>query len=129
MTGSVWMDLAVLERKKYNYLNEVMDLSQQMGGVLDRNDEVSVKILLAMREDPLLHLREVDQTEKKRRKALAEEDQDRVSALLAGAQPQNKDESTFLEQAGKARRLLERVVELDRRLNLRITGKDSFYKK
>ncbi|MDE7242422.1 MAG: hypothetical protein K2O18_00320 [Oscillospiraceae bacterium] len=129
MTGSEWMDLAVLERKKYNYLNEVMDLSQQMGGVLDRNDEVSVKILLAMREDPLLHLREVDQTEKKRREALAEEDQERVTALLAGAEPRNKDENIFQEQAGKARRLLERVVELDRRLNLRISGKDSFYRK
>mgnify|MGYP006990325601 CR=1 FL=1 len=36
-----------LERKKYNYLNEVMDLSRQMGEALDRGDEVSMQMLLA----------------------------------------------------------------------------------
>ena len=127
MTGSEWMDLAVLERKKYNFLNEVMDLSQQMGGVLDRGDEVSFRMLLAMREEPLLHLRELEETVKNRRKALAEEDQTRVAALLAGTAPEGRDETVFVEQSGKARRLLERVIELDRKLNRRMAGQDSFY--
>ena len=33
------LDLAVLERKKYNDLNDVLDLTQQLGEALDRNDE------------------------------------------------------------------------------------------
>ena len=36
MTRSDWLDLTVLERKKYNLLSEVMDLSQQLGEALVR---------------------------------------------------------------------------------------------
>ena len=56
MTKSDWMDLTVLERKKYNCLSEVLDLSQQLGEAMDRNDDVSVRMLVAMRQDPLLQL-------------------------------------------------------------------------
>ena len=36
------LGLQVLERKKYNLLNDVMDLSQQLATAMDRNDQVSV---------------------------------------------------------------------------------------
>ena len=51
MTKSDWMDLTVLERKKYNCLSEVLGLSQQLGEAMDRNDDVSVRMLVAMRQD------------------------------------------------------------------------------
>ena len=129
MTESELMDLTVLERKKYNYLNEVLDLSKQMGEALDRGDEVSMQMLLALRGDPILHLQEVDQTARSRRDSLTPQDRQRLKELLDGAQPQERGEALFTEQAGKARRLLERVVELDRQLSLRMSGKDSFYSK
>lgn len=129
MTGNEWMDLTVLERKKYNYLGEVMDLTQQLAETLDRNDQVSVRMLLAMRQDPILHLEEVERTSRLRRRSLEEADQERVQVLLEGAEPQGNEERIFLEQAGKVRRLLERVVELDRRISLRLAGENSFYKK
>ena len=53
------LDLQVLERKKYNLLNDVMDLSQQLATAMDRNDQVSVRMLVAMRQDPLTQLEEV----------------------------------------------------------------------
>lgn len=129
MTGAEWMDLTVLERKKYNYLSETLDLTGQMGEALDRNDQVSVRMLMAMRQDPILHLEEVNRLSLDRRDSLEEEDRERVSALLAGAEGRSNEERTFLEQAQKARRLLERVVELDRRISLRLAGEHSFYKK
>lgn len=129
MTGAEWMDLTVLERKKYNYLSETLDLTGQLGEALDRNDQVSVRMLMAMRQDPILHLEEVNRLSLDRRDSLEEEDQERVSALLAGAEGRSNEERTFLEQAQKARRLLERVVELDRRISLRLAGEHSFYKK
>lgn len=129
MTENAWMDLTVLERKKYNYLGEVLDLTEQMAQTLDRNDQVSVRMLLAMRQDPILHLEEVSRTGKVRQESLSSEDQERVASLLAGAEPRGSEERMFLEQAGKTRRLLERVVELDRRISLRLAGDHSFYKK
>ena len=129
MTAGVWRDLTVLVRKKYNSLSEVLDLTRQLGESLDRNDQVAVRMLIAMRQDPLLHLEEAERTAKDRRRSLTEEEQRRIRSLLKGAEPQSSEERTFLDQAGKTRRLLERVVELDRRVSLRMAGGQSFYKK
>lgn len=127
MTKSDWMDLTVLERKKYNLLSEVMDLSKQLGEVMDRNDDVSVRMLIAMRQEPLLKLEELKHVTDLKKEALSPEDRERVSALGQGAAPRGEEETTYQNQAGSARRLLERIVELDERLNRRMGGKDSFY--
>lgn len=128
MTKGDWMDLTVLERKKYNSLSEVMDVSRQLSEVLDRNDDVSVRLLVAMREEPLLQLRELKQSEAYKLESLTAEERERVSALARGAEePQGEDETMYHSQAGSVRRLLERVIELDERLNRRLAGKNSFY--
>ena len=129
MTKGDWLDLSVLERKKYNCLSEVMELSRQMGEALDRADQVSIQLLLALRGEPILHLQEVDRLEKSRKSDFSQEDIQRLEELCQGAAPQLREEGLFAEQAGKTRRLLERVVELDRRLSLRLAGEDSFYQK
>ena len=127
MTKSDWLDLTVLERKKYNLLSEVMDVSRQLGEAMDRSDDVSLRLLISMRQDPILGLEEVKRAINAKREALSPEDQERVSALSGGAEPQGPEETTYWNQAGSARRLLERVLELDQRLNRRMGGKDSFY--
>ena len=129
MTRDDWLELTVLEKKKYNYLVELQDLTRQMAESLDRNDQVSTRMLVAMRQDPLRQLAEVDKGEKTRLSLLPEEDRDRVRVLQGGEPPRDDSERIFLEQEGKTRRLLEQVVELDRRISLRMAGEHSFYKK
>lgn len=127
MTKGDWLDLTVMERKKYNCLSEVVDLSRQMGEVLDRNDDVSMRLLVAMRQDPLLQLEELKQAIASKLEQLSPEDRERVLALARGAAPRGGEETTYHSQAGAARRLLERAIELDERLNRRLAGGDSFY--
>lgn len=127
MTKSEWLDLTVLERKKYNLLSEVMDVSRQMGEALDRNDDVSVRMLVAMRQEPILRLEELKQAGAVRLESLPPEDRDRVRALKEGASPRGAEEETYCAQAGSARRLLERVLELDERLSRRLAGSGSVY--
>mgnify|MGYP006977133110 FL=1 len=129
MNASDWLDLTVLERKKYNYLNEALDLTQQIGNALDHNDQISLKMLLAMRQEPIMYLEELKQTIQARRQDLPPEDQERVQALLSGASPRTQEESTFVQQAATVVRLLQRVIELDRAVNLRLTGSSSVYNK
>ena len=129
MNASDWLDLTVLERKKYNYLNETLDLTQQIGSALDHNDQISLKMLLAMRQEPIMYLEELKQTIQARRQDLPPEDQERVQALLSGASPRTQEESTFIQQAATVVRLLQRVIELDRAVNLRLTGSSSVYNK
>ena len=54
---------------------------------------------------------------------------ERVEELNSGASPEDENEILYVNQAGSARRLWERVVELDQRLNRRMAGDDSFYAK
>ena len=129
MNASDWLDLTVLERKKYNYLNETLDLTQQIGSALDHNDQISLKMLLAMRQEPIMYLEELKQTIQVRRQDLPPEDQDRVQALLSGASPRTQEENTFVQQAATVIRLLQRVIELDRAVNLRLAGSSSIYNK
>jgi len=129
MSRDEWLELTVLERKKYNCLLEVEDATKQLAEALDRNDQVAVRMLVAMRQDPLLKLEEVDRGEKQRKAALPEADQERVRALLREQSARGDGEDVFLQQAGKTRKLLERVVELDRRVSLRMAGDHSFYRK
>lgn len=128
MTKSDWVDLTVLERRKYNLLSEVMDVSQQMGEALDRNDSVSVRILVAMRQDPLLQLGELKQNLDAKKESLTQEERDRLSALgREDVQPDGPEETAYFNQAGITRRLLTRVIELDERLSRRLGGANSFY--
>ena len=127
MNASDWLDLTVKKKKKYNYLNETLDLTQQIGSALDHNDQISLKMLLAMRQEPIMYLEELKQTIQARRQDLPPEDQERVQALLSGASPRTQEESTFIQQAATVVRLLQRVMELDRAVNLRLTGSSSIY--
>lgn len=129
MTKDDWLELTVLERKKYNYLVELQDLTGQMAESLDRSDQVSVRMLVAMRQDPLRMLAEVDNSGKLRLAALPGEDRRRVEALLKEGRPGNDGERVFLEQAQKTRRLLEQVVAMDRRVSVKMAGENSFYHK
>ena len=127
MTKDDWLELTVLERKKYNYLVELQDLTGQLAENLDRGDQVSVRMLVAMRQEPLLQLQGLKQAAAVKEESLSAEDRERVSALARGAAPQGEEETTYHNQAGAARRLLERIVELDKRLNRRLAGEKSFY--
>ena len=129
MTKSDWLDLTVLERQKYNHLSELMDLTRQLGESIDRGDEVSVRILVSMRNDPLVGLEELKKATQLRTEALSREERERVEELNSGASPEDENEILYVNQAGSARRLWERVVELDQRLNRRMAGDDSFYAK
>ena len=129
MTKDDWLELTVLERKKYNYLVELQDLTGQLAENLDRNDQVSVRMLVAMRQDPVRLLAEVDNSGKIRLAALSEEDRRRAGELLKEGQPRDDGERIFLEQAQKTRRLLEQVVAMDRRVSMKMAGESSFYHK
>ena len=126
MTKDDWLELTVLERKKYNYLVELQDLTGQLAENLDRNDQVSVRMLVAMRQDPVRLLAEVDNSGKIRLAALSEEDRRRAGELLKEGQPRDDGERIFLEQAQKTRRLLEQVVAMDRRVSMKMAGENSF---
>ena len=64
------MDALVQMKRTGNLLNEMWDLTQQLGQSIDRSDQVSIQMLIAMREEPLTKLQEADQAIREQLEAL-----------------------------------------------------------
>lgn len=122
-------ELFLKARKQYIKLMEFFDLTQQLGEAVDRKDEISVQMLLHMREDPIHSLTELEDQLHKGVLALPEEDAIRAHQLLTGSAPEKKEEEPLCQQIAQNLRLLERARELDRRVSLRIDGRHSLYSK
>lgn len=125
------MDALVQMKRTYTLLNELMDLTQQLGQAIDRNDQVSIGMLIGMREDPLLKLQQADTAIREQ----LEEIPDRmVSAQLAcmlnGGPPAEENSRTqqmLCEQVAVNQRSLKQIRELDERINRRLAGSKSVY--
>jgi hypothetical protein len=109
-------------------LMEVNDLTRQLLQAAERRDQVSVSMILAMREDPVQRLGEMEASLQAYVNALPQEDAIRAAELLDGAEASGADEARLCEQVAQYRRLLESTLEMDRRLSLRMGGNRSFYK-
>ena len=127
MTGAQLLDAQVQEKRRYALLSELFDLTKQLAEAVDRNDEVTIQMLLSMREGPLAQMRQVEENLTRQRSSLSEEDGRRLEELLSGAQAQRQEENALSGQVGTNRRLLGQLVELDKRVNHKVTREKSVY--
>ena len=81
------MDALVQMKRTGNLLNELWDLTQQLGQAIDRNDQVSAQMLIAMREEPLGKLQAADQALRDQLEALPNRDTARQLAAMLNAGP------------------------------------------
>lgn len=123
------MNVLVQQKKLFHKLTDVCILTEQLAEAVDRKDEVSVQMVLSMREEPLLHLMEIEDGIRSGLLTLPENDAIYMSALLHGAAPQSPLETQLSEQIAMNTRLLERVTALDKRISLKLGGKESYYNK
>ena len=127
MTASQLLDAQVQEKRRYALLSELFDLTKQLAEAVDRDDEIATRMLLSMREEPLEKMRQVEENLTRQRAALAEEDGRRLEELLSGAPARRQEENALSEQVGANRRLLGQLVELDKRVNKKVTREKSVY--
>ncbi len=128
------MDRAELEalwqRRKLQTLRllDVENLTRELLQAARQRDQVTLNMLLSMREEPLRRLEELEAAVRQQLLRLPREDAVRAKALLEGAPASGEEEAALAAQVAQYRRTLDAVVELDRRLNLSLTGDKSFYK-
>ena len=127
MTGAQLLDAQVQEKRRYALLSELFDLTRQLAEAVDRSDEVTIQMLLSIREEPLAQMRQVEENLIRQRASLAEEDGRRLEELLSGAPARRQEENALSEQVGANRRLLGQLVELDKRINKKVTREKSVY--
>lgn len=122
------MKALVQAKRMGNLLNEVQDLTQQIAESVDRNDQVSMEMLVAMRREPINKLEETEQA----LRDLAETYPDAELALeliaLINGEPATKPAGRALEeQIASNRRRLTQILQLDRVLNKRMAREKSVY--
>ncbi|MDE6923340.1 MAG: hypothetical protein K2P01_07280 [Oscillospiraceae bacterium] len=125
------MDALVQMKRTGNLLNELADLTQQLGQSIDRNDQVSIQLIIAMREEPLAKLQAADQALREQLEALPDrEEAGQLAAVLNGG-PLADGEGGALkmlsDQVAQNRRRLKQVMDLDRVLNQRMGREKSVY--
>lgn len=112
-----WMKLLVQLRKRYTALTETLDLTMQMGEALDRNDRTSFSMLLAMRQEPVLRMQELDGNIRRIAEIDAPDIEARWRALVRGDNPQDADEQMIVNQMQQNKRVIERLVPIDSRIS------------
>ncbi len=112
-----WMKLLVQLRKRYSALTETYDLTVQMGEALDRDDRTSFSMLLAMRQEPVLRMKELDENIRRIVENDAPDIEGRWRALTRGDAPQDADEQMVVKQMQQNKRVIDRLVPIDSRMN------------
>ena len=110
-------------------LMEVSDLTRQLNEALDRKDQVAAQMLLHMREAPIRQMAEIDRGIREFLLGLPEQEAIRYNELLEGEEAEAGDEAPLCDQVDRYLNLLDRVVEEDRRVSLRLGGDKSYYRK
>ena len=133
MTEKTVMDALVQMKRTGNLLNELEDLTKQMGESIDRNDQVSLEMLIAMRKEPLTKLQEADQAIRDQIELLPDKlEAAQLASMLNGGPPADSGErlqQQLCEQVAVNNRSLKRIMELDRQLNERLARENSAYQR
>ena len=128
MTEKTVMDALVQMKRTGNLLNELEDITRQLGQAIDRSDQVSIQMLLAMREEPLEKLQAADMAVREQIGALRDGGEAAaLAAMLNGgppAQPGERAQQLLCEQVAANRRRLSQIMELDKMLSQRL-GRES----
>ena len=128
MDNKALEDLWMFKKKQMLRLREVSDLTSQLSQAMDRRDGVSAQMLLSMRQEPVLQLQALENQIQRYLETLPEQDAIRCAQLLKGAEAVTEEEAPLAEQAALFQRVLAQIVEQDKRINLRVAGKKSFYR-
>jgi hypothetical protein len=121
-------DALIISKYIDGLLHEVLDLSGQLMQALDRNDRVSVQMLLQMRAEPVSKLKVEDQALRDLcSQAPTPEDRKHLASLLNGDTPSGDQEKALVDLSAANARQMKKVLELDRRLNRRVSREKSVY--
>ena len=121
------MNIHVQLKRIYTALNETYDLTRQLAEAVDRNDQVTVQMLVAMRQEPVEKLRRGQQVLDQLKAALPPEAQGPMEELLKGSGTPAPEEAALANQAAINQRLLKQLVDLDRIVNRKVTREKSIY--
>ena len=123
-------ELLALQRKVLRKLNEALGITRELAEAVEREDQVSVRLLLSSRQMPLLELQELDAAMDLKRCELSGADEAAFDRLVTrrGA-AKDPAEQELADQLARNRRVLEQLTQLDRRVSEKLCRERSIYRR
>lgn len=122
MEQEALMDALVQAKRMGNCLHEVLDLTRQLAEAADRNDDVSIRLVMAMRQEPIDGAAQADDALRTQLDALREEAAHAAFAALLGGQGGKEPmEKALAERMAANRRTLEEIRAIDSALRQRLS--------
>lgn len=122
----------ILKRVQRNYVHmvEIERLTKDMAESFSRNDKESVQLLLKMRGSEMERAGEVKREIQLILQALDGEEKEKYRSWLNADQkyePDSFEAKKILELSGQIQQVLNRTISLDKVLNSKVAGKESYY--
>lgn len=128
----LWTELLKQMQRRYGTVDEVFRVTKELTDALSRDDRMAAQMLLEMRQEELDHLSESEEKIYMLLECVDQQERDGILKLLKGERKASSEASFEEKKIGEIgeniRRNLEKVLELDRIISVRLAGKDSFYK-
>ena len=129
----LWMELLKQMQGRYHSVNEAFRVTREIADALSRDDRVATQMLLGMRQEELDHLAQSEERIYLLLECVDQQERAGILALLKGEREASGEASFEEKKIGEIgnniRRNLEKIVELDRMVSVKLAGKDSFYQK
>lgn len=120
-------EITAMEKRIYAKLNAVMEITQELAEAVSRRDRVAVQMLISTRQQPILDLQDLRAMVQLKRCDLSGEDEQQFDRLFSDGDARTEAEIALTGQLAANRRLLERVVALDRRVSEQMCREKSYY--
>ena len=123
------MSAMAVERKMYGALSELQETTIELSDAFKRQDQVSFRLYLGLRQDSINQLVEYRSILRKQCLELPDSDKEHLEKILAGdAIAEQDSEKRLIDLAKRNKSTLERIIQQDRLINQRLGGKKSFYR-
>ena len=110
---------------------ELERLTKELADLLGAGDRDSVQIVLKMRQSVIEEAHEEDAALRELLGALDREDYLHVSGLMNGNKENisslSFEEEKIVQLAGQTKNVLDKLIAVDKRISLKLAGKDSYY--
>ena len=127
----IWLEIAKQLQAEYRHICEIRRLTEEMREAFQRDDTVSVQLILGMRQE---EMNEYDRCEEKIHILDCcfqggKQERERWLKSEKSLVDENEMKRKSAELYHSIQSQLKLTMEIDKRLNKKIAGEDSFYKK
>ncbi len=125
--------LEILKRLQRNYMHivEIERVTKELGDALSRNDQEAAQLLVKMRQDELEKAGEIKQEIWLLLQAASGEDREKIRSWLSGEskyEPESFEAGKIIDLSGQIAQVINRAISIDKAINLKLAGKDSYYR-